>query len=139
RSTAAPTCLGANLARPSSSQERRMRERAGNFQDDRRARAVTATTVMLAAAAAVAAMIVATCGYSALSRIGTNFPGFFVWENGFVPAVGTPSWSGAASGLEYYSWLERVEGRPFATIADIENEVARRPPGAAIRHTVRRG
>jgi signal transduction histidine kinase len=99
----------------------------------RRARAVTAVL------AAVAAVIVAACAYSALARIGSAFPGFFVWENGFVPAVGTPAWSGAASGLEYYSWIEGVEGRPLASVAEIEDAAASRPVGRPVSYTVRRG
>ena len=56
----------------------------------------------------VSTAIVGVCGYTALARIGQTFPGFFVWENGFVPAVGLPSWTGSASGLRYHSWIERI-------------------------------
>ena len=49
--------------------------------------------------------IVAICSLHAVGRIGQPFPGFFIWDNGFVPAVGQSSWSGARSGLRYHSWL----------------------------------
>lgn len=85
------------------------------------------------------AAVVAMCGYSALARIGHPFPGFFVWENGFVPAVGLPGWSGAASGMEYHSWIEGMEGRPIGSVAEIDAEAASRPPGSRILYTTRRG
>ncbi len=85
----------------------------------------------------VSAAIVGVCGYSALARIGQPFPGFFVWENGFVPAVGLSSWPGAQAGLRYHSWIERVEGEPFHTAHQIEDEVASRSPGSPIRYEAR--
>ena len=45
----------------------------------------------LAAVTGAAAVVVALCGYSALARVGQPFAGFFVWENGFVPAIGLSS------------------------------------------------
>lgn len=94
-----------------------------------------AAGLLLAAAAA----IVAACGYEAVARIGQPFAGFFVWENRFVPAVGLPSWSGAASGLEYHSWIEAVEGRHLSSVGDLDAVVAAKPLGGSIAYTVTRG
>ena len=94
-----------------------------------------AAGLLLAAAAA----IVAACGYEAVSRIGQPFAGFFVWENRFVPAVGLPSWSGAASGLEYHSWIEALEGRHLSSVDDLDAAVAAEPLGGSIAYTVTRG
>ncbi|HXC50146.1 MAG TPA: ATP-binding protein [Candidatus Limnocylindrales bacterium] len=90
-----------------------------------------------AALAGVAAVIVATCGYSAFARIGAPFPGFFVWQNGFVPAVGTPAWSGAASGLPYYSWIEGVEGAPLTSVGQIDDAAGSQPLGRPVRYSIR--
>jgi signal transduction histidine kinase len=92
-----------------------------------------------ALATALAAVVVAVCGVEAVARIGHPFPGFFVWENGFVPAVGLPSWSGAASGLDYHSWIESVDGRPFASVDDIDAAVRANPAGSPVRYGERRG
>lgn len=88
---------------------------------------------------AAAAVVVAACGYQAVTRVGQPFAGFFVWENRFVPAVGLPSWSGAASGLEYHSWIEAVEGRHLSSVGDIEAAVAAKPVGEGITYTATRG
>lgn len=90
-------------------------------------------------ATALAAVVVAMCGYSALARIGSPFPGFFVWENGFVPAVGLPNWSGAKAGLGYHWWIEGVDGRPLESVADIDAAVAAKPAGTATRYLARQG
>ncbi len=104
-------------------------------------RETTATRWRLATGtlAALAAVVVLACGVSALTLVGRPFAGFFVWENGFVPAVGLPTWSGAAAGLAYHSWIEGVDGRPLASVADIEAAVSSRPAGAKVRYLARSG
>jgi signal transduction histidine kinase len=81
-----------------------------------------------------AAVVVATCTWSGLARIGDPFPGFFVWQDGFVPAVGMPGWSGVKAGLEYHSWIDGVDGRPMTSVDEIEAAVAGRPVGAGITY-----
>jgi len=95
--------------------------------------------VATATLAAAASLVVALCGYSALARVGAPFPGFFVWQNGFVPAVGTAAWSGVASGLEYHSWIEAVGGSPLGSVDEIQRAVASAPAGSRIRYTTRHG
>jgi len=90
-------------------------------------------------ATALAAVIVAMCGYSALARIGRPFPGFFVWENGFVPAIGLPNWSGAKAGLDYHWWIEGIDGRPLASVSDVDEAVAAKPIGSPVRYLTRQG
>lgn len=90
-----------------------------------------------ALATALAAVVVVVCGYEAVARIGRPFPGFFVWENGFVPAVGLPSWSGAASGLSYHTWITSMDGRPFTSVKDLDAAVDARPAGSPIAYVVR--
>lgn len=100
----------------------------------RKARGIRAVVALATAATTV---IVVLCGYSALARIGRPFAGFFVWENGFVPAVGLPTWSGAAAGLPYHSWIEGMDGREPASAADLEALVASRPAGSVVPYRIR--
>lgn len=84
------------------------------------------------AMAVVVLAIVGICGFSGIARVGQPFAGFFVWENGFVPAVGLPTWNGSASGLIYHSWLESIDGRPFDTVSALTSAVAERPIGSPV-------
>jgi signal transduction histidine kinase len=63
------------------------------------------------AVAVLASVIIGICAINSAGRIGKPFPGFFVWENLFVPAVGESWWTGVASGLRYHSWVLAVEGQ----------------------------
>lgn len=96
----------------------------------------TSWRVACAVATALATLVVTVCGYEAVARVGRPFPGFFVWENGFVPAVGLPSWSGAASGIEYHSWVAAVNGRPFESADDLDAVVADSPAGTPLAYTI---
>lgn len=87
----------------------------------------------------LAAVVVLACGTSALSRIGRPFAGFFYWENAFVPAVGLPGWSGAATGLAYHSWIEGIGGEPLVSVEQIDAAVRSNPVGTPIRYRVRTG
>ena len=66
--------------------------------------------LVLLGVGALAAFVVAVCAVNTVARVGQPFPGFFVWENLFVPAVGEPDWTGVESGLRYHSWLIAVNG-----------------------------
>ncbi|HYC56082.1 MAG TPA: ATP-binding protein [Candidatus Binatia bacterium] len=87
----------------------------------------------------MAAVIVLVCGLSSLARIGSPYPGFFVWENLFVPAVGLPSWPGAASGLRYHSWLRSADAAPLATAADLDAIVSKKALGHSITYQAEHG
>lgn len=84
--------------------------------------------------------IVAICSLHAVGRIGQPFPGFFIWDNGFVPAVGQSSWSGARSGLRYHSWLLEVDGQPISDQAGnqavVEKALAGKRIGTPVSYTL---
>lgn len=84
--------------------------------------------------------IVAICALHAVGRIGQPFPGFFIWDNGFVPAVGQSSWSGARSGLRYHSWLLEVDGQPISDQAGnqavVEKALAGKRIGTPVSYTL---
>ena len=77
----------------------------------------------LAAAAAVA--IVFTCTFNSLLWINRPFPGFFLWSNLFVPAVGGPDWTGYVAGVPYESRLDRGRRRAGDRSADDVYRAAR--------------
>jgi signal transduction histidine kinase len=91
------------------------------------------------ALATMTATIVLVCAITSLGRIGTAFPGFFVWENLFVPAVGEPAWTGVVSGLQYHSWLEEADGRPLETVNDLALVLEGRGIGDAVTYRAARG
>jgi signal transduction histidine kinase len=91
------------------------------------------------AIATVALVIVSVCGVNSVRGIGEPFPGFFVWENLFVPAIGAPSWSGAEAGLPYHSWLLSADGVALGDAADLEQVLAAKRPGDVVRYEAELG
>lgn len=87
------------------------------------------------ALAIAATVVVGLCTVNAAARIGQVFPGFFLWENLFVPAVGEPSWTGVGSGLRYQSWLTTVEGQPVTRARDVERALAGRAADDVVSYT----
>ncbi|MEO8603069.1 MAG: ATP-binding protein [bacterium] len=86
-------------------------------------------------AAVIATLIVVSCSISALRWWNRPFPGFFLWENGFVPAVGDSDWSGAAAGVPYQWRLVAVDGQPLAGAAAAYRAAAAVPLGTALHYT----
>jgi signal transduction histidine kinase len=86
------------------------------------------------AVATAALVIVSICGFNSLHAIGKPFPGFFVWENLFVPAIGASTWSGVASGLPYHSWLESADGKPLRDARDLEAVLDGKRAGDTVRY-----
>jgi signal transduction histidine kinase len=91
------------------------------------------------AALATALVIVSICGVNSVQRLGGPYPGFFVWENLFVPAIGAPTWSGVRSGLPYHSWLLSADGVPLSQASDLQRVLAGRKTGDVVRYEVLRG
>ncbi|HYB99414.1 MAG TPA: GAF domain-containing sensor histidine kinase [Candidatus Limnocylindrales bacterium] len=85
-------------------------------------------------AAIAALVIVSVCGFNSAARIGQPFPGFFVWENLFVPAIGASSWSGVESGLRYHSWLLSADRVPLADAADLQRVLAGKRAGDSVTY-----
>jgi two-component system NtrC family sensor kinase len=87
------------------------------------------------ALAIAATLVVGVCTVNAVTRIGQAFPGFFLWENLFVPAVGEPSWTGVRSGLRYQSWLVEVDSRPVGDAHDVKAALAGRRAGDEVTYS----
>src|SRR5688572_24813167 len=86
------------------------------------------------AVATAALVIVSICGFNSLHTVGRTFPGFFVWENLFVPAIGASTWSGVASGLPYHSWLESADGKPLRDAKDLQSVLEGKRAGDVVRY-----
>lgn len=84
--------------------------------------------------AGIAIAIVMVCGANAAARLNEPFPGFFLWRNLFVPAVGDSSWTGVESGLRYHSWLLEVDGQAVDTPADVDAVLLDRTPGERVQY-----
>lgn len=89
-------------------------------------------------AAVAALMIVSICGFNSVRSIGRPFPGFFVWENLFVPAIGSSSWTGVKSGLLYHSWLLSADGQLLANATDLSRVLAGKKPGDVVVYEAER-
>lgn len=71
----------------------------------------------LTAAGAVA--IVVICTFNSLLWLNRPFPGFFLWPNLFVPAVGGPDWTGYLAGVPFESRLVAVDDEPVESAAEV--------------------
>ena len=89
------------------------------------------------ALAAVAAAIVVVCALSSLRWWNRPFPGFFLWDNGFVPAVGDNDWTGYGAGVPYQSRLEALEGAPITSAAGVYATAEQAPVGTVLHYTFR--
>ena len=83
-----------------------------------------------------ATLIVGTCAVNAFALLGRPFPGFLLWENLFVPAVGNPSWTGVASGLRYQSWLLEVDDAAVGNASDVDARLVDTRVGETVRYTL---
>ena len=88
------------------------------------------------AVSVVALVVVSVCGFNSVRGIGAPFPGFFVWENLFVPAIGASSWSGVRSGLPYHSWLLSADGVVLHDAGDLERVLEGKKEGENVLYEV---
>jgi hypothetical protein len=94
-----------------------------------RSRIEAAVAAVLVGGALVVAVVVTL---DAWGRVGTVYRGFALMENLQV-GVG-----GAERGpLEPFGIIRALNGRPLTSVREIDQEVARHPPGTALRYTVK--
>src|SRR5262249_46281358 len=87
------------------------------------------------AAAVVALALAAVCAVNSLGWVNRTFPGFFLWENRLVPAIGDTDWTGYQAGVPFGSRLMQVEGRPVNSATEVYHRVGALPPGTPITYT----
>jgi signal transduction histidine kinase len=85
--------------------------------------------------AGLVAAVVLACTFNSLLWINRPFPGFFVWENLFVPAVGGPGWTGYEAQIPYQSRLVAIDGKPAHSAVDVYKAARRPPVGTGITYT----
>ena len=85
--------------------------------------------------AGCAGVIVLACALNSLRWINRPFPGFFLWENLFVPAVGDTDWSGYEAGLPYQSRLIAVNGHEVSSADQVYRVAAGVPAGTGVTYT----
>ena len=90
------------------------------------------------AVAVLASVIIGICAINSAGRIGKPFPGFFVWENLFVPAVGESWWTGAAAGLRYHSWVLAVEGQEVGNAREFNALLEGRSAGEPVEYRLQK-
>ena len=76
------------------------------------------------------------CTFNAVAWVGQPYPGFFLWENGFVPAIGERHGAAVHAGLRYQSRLVAVDGVPVAGRTAVETLIRARPIGSEFRYTL---
>jgi len=69
-----------------------------------------------------------------LQHVGRTFPGFVVWKNLVVVALGRAGWSGVAAEVPYRDRVAAVDGTPVHTRADVDRLVTAEPPGTPHRY-----
>ncbi len=89
--------------------------------------------------AVAAGLLIIICALSSLRWIGRPFPGFLLWDNLFVPAVGDTDWTGHSAGMPYQSRLIAINGRPVESAEEVYRFATRVPLGTAIAYTVESG
>jgi signal transduction histidine kinase len=86
-------------------------------------------------AAALAALIVLICTFNSLLWINRPFPGFFLEENLFVPAVGNIDWTGYEAGVPHQSRLLTVDGERYASASEVYRAIRKLPIGTPVTYT----
>lgn len=91
-----------------------------------------------AAAFLVAALLGIGLGGAAvvgsLGAVGRTFPGFVVWDDLVVVALGRPGWTGVAAGVPYRGRLVAVDGATARARSDVLTAVRAAPPGTPHRY-----
>jgi signal transduction histidine kinase len=91
-------------------------------------RRIDAVGFVVTALLAAAVTTVAVAG--SLRLIGRTFPGFIVWDDLVVVALGRPDWTGMRVGVPFRSVVTAVDGQPVGDRAALERIVAAAPPHA---------
>lgn len=89
---------------------------------------------LFAGAAALAAVLGGTAVVASLGTIGRTFPGFVVWNNLVVAALGRSSWTGLAADVPFRNRVLRVDDVTVRTRADLDAVVGAGGPGTVHRY-----
>jgi signal transduction histidine kinase len=84
----------------------------------------------------LAALVLATIG-SAATRVGRPWPGFVVWRNLVVPAIGAPAWPGNRAGIPLRAVVVSVDGVPVHDAQRFREIVRSAPPDRPVVYELR--
>lgn len=85
--------------------------------------------------ALVTVSLAVVCAGSSLRWLNRPFPGFFLWENRFVPSLGDTDWTGYQADLPFPARVVAIEGHSVESADDIYNYAATQHLGASITYT----
>ncbi len=86
-------------------------------------------------AAVASALVLGTFAVvGSLSHVGRAFPGFVVWDDLVVVALGRPTWTGVVADVPYRSRVVRVDDAAVARRADVQRVLDAAPAGAVHRY-----
>ncbi len=97
-----------------------------------------AVTPTLWVGAAFAAVIILTCGANSLRWLNRPFPGFFLWENRFMPALADTDWTGYQAHLPFPARVVSVDGTAVQTATQVYERAASVEVGTPLRYTLQR-
>ena len=84
----------------------------------------------------LAALVMVMVALGSMARqIGAPSPGFLVWENLVVPALGGRDWPGSRAGVPLRSVLVAVDGLPVVDASQLRTALRARPLGAPVTYT----
>lgn len=102
-----------------------------HFQTDGERLTFAGSCVLFGLAVVVTVLSVST-------QIGRPAPGFVVWRNLVVPAIGAPGWSSAAEAVPLRSVLVAADGLPVTDADALRALVRAKPPGTPVTYTFER-
>ncbi len=86
------------------------------------------------ALAIASALLTVVAIVGAVGFVGRTFPGFIVWDNLVVVALGRPSWPGVAAAVPFRARVLSIDGAAVATRGELLARVAAAPPGTPHRY-----
>ena len=89
---------------------------------------------LFVAVALVTTALGAAAVLDSLLHVGRTFPGFVVWKNLVVVALGRPGWTGVAAQVPFRDHVIAVDGAVVGTRAELSRVVAAAPPGTPHRY-----
>lgn len=93
-----------------------------------------ADAALFVALTVAATVLTAVAVAGSLAQVGRTFPGFVVWDDLVVVALGRPSWTGVAAEVPFRAQVVAVDERPVASRSELLALVGATPPGTPHRY-----
>lgn len=96
-----------------------------------------ADAALFVAAGLASALLAIVALAGSLGMIGRTFPGFVVWDDLVVVALGRPEWTGIRAGVPFRGLVTSVDGRTVEDRAALEAVVGAAPAGTVHHYEFR--